>query len=121
MGNLSNLYISQSYISLIHLGSDNSASTTLTELQDGLGNGIGVSVNTIGDVALAGTLSIKKGLDITGSVKINTAVTASTQQFVNSGNQYTDNIIRITGSYSTGSVANPGVYQIQNSSMVWFI
>lgn len=114
MGNLSNLYISQSYISLLHLGSDNTASSTLTEIQDGLGNSIGVSVNTAGDVAMGGILSLKRGLDITGSVKINTAVTASTQQFVNSGNQFTDNIIRITGSYSTGSVAEPGVYQIQN-------
>jgi hypothetical protein len=114
MGSLSNLYISQSFISLLHLGSDNTASSTLTAIQDGLGNSIGVSVNTAGDVALAGTLNIKKGLDITGSVKINTAVTASTQQFVNSGNQFTDNIIRITGSYDSGSTANPGVYQIQN-------
>jgi hypothetical protein len=114
MGSLSNLYISQSFISLLHLGSDNTASSTLTAIQDGLGNSIGVSVNTAGDVALAGTLNIKRGLDITGSVKINTAVTASTQQFVNSGNQFTDNIIRITGSYDSGSTANPGVYQIQN-------
>jgi hypothetical protein len=114
MGNLSNLYISQSFISLLHLGSNNTASSTLTEIQDGLGNGIGVSVNTAGDLAVGGTLSIKRGLDITGSVKINTAVTASTQQFVNSGNQYTDNIIRVTGSYSTGSTENPSIYQIQN-------
>ena len=114
MGNLSNLYISQSYISLLHLGNDNTASSTSTEIQDGLGNGIGVSVNTAGDVALAGTLNIKRGLDITGSVKINTVVTASTQQYVNSGNQFTDNIIRITGSYSSGSTQNPSVYQIQN-------
>ena len=114
MGNLSNLYISQSYISLLHLGSNNTASTTLTAVEDGLGNSIGVSVNTAGDVAIAGTLSIKRGLDITGSVKINTTVTSSTQQFVNSGNQFTDNIIRITGSYSSGSTENPGVYQIQN-------
>ena len=42
MGNLSNLYISQSFISLIHLGSNNTASVTPTQLEDGLGNGIGV-------------------------------------------------------------------------------
>lgn len=114
MGSLSNLYISQSYTSLLHLGSDTTASATLTPIEDGLGNGIGVSVNTAGDVALAGQLTIKRGLDITGSVKINTAVTASTQQFVNSGNQFTDNIIRITGSYDSGSTENPSVYQIQN-------
>ena len=52
MGSLSNLYISQSFISLIHLGSNNTASATLTQLEDGLGNGIGVSVNTAGDVVV---------------------------------------------------------------------
>jgi len=114
MGSLSNLYISQSYISLLHLGSDTTASSTPTEIEDGLGNGIGITVNNQGDLLIGGTFAIKRGLDVTGSVTFNTAVTASTQQFVNSGNQFTDNIIRITGSYSTGSVANPGVYQIQN-------
>ncbi len=113
MGSLSNLYISQSFISLLHLGSNNTASATLTELEDGLGNGIGVSVNTAGDVALGGTLSIKKGLDITGSVKINTAVTASTPSYVNSGNYYTDYIIRITGSFASGSAASPTVNEVQ--------
>ena len=51
MGNLSNLYISQSFISLIHLGSNNTASVTPTELEDGLGNGIGIYVNTSGSVS----------------------------------------------------------------------
>ena len=114
MGNLSNLYISQSYISLLHLGSDNTASATPTEIQDGLGNGIGITVNSQGDLLIGGTFAIKRGLDVTGSVTFNTEVTASTQQFVNSGNQFTDNIIRITGSYSSGSTENPSVYQIQN-------
>jgi hypothetical protein len=52
MGSLSNLYISQSYQSLTHFGNDSSASTSLVELQDGLGNGLGVSVNTNGDLSL---------------------------------------------------------------------
>ena len=51
MGNLSNLYISQSFISLIHLGSNNTASVTPTQLEDGLGNGIGVSVSTNGNLS----------------------------------------------------------------------
>lgn len=113
MGSLSNLYISQSYISLLHLGSNNTASSTLTPIQDGLGNSIGVSVNTAGDVALAGTLDIKRGLDITGSVKINTAVTASTPTYVNSGNYFTDSIIRITGSFASGSATSPTVNEVQ--------
>ena len=40
MGSLANQYISQSYTSLIHLGNDRTASATLVELQDGLGNGL---------------------------------------------------------------------------------
>jgi hypothetical protein len=48
MGNLSNLYISQSFVSLIHLATNEAATATSTELQDGLGNGIGVYVNTAG-------------------------------------------------------------------------
>jgi hypothetical protein len=113
MGSLSNLYISQSFISLLHLASNNTASSTLTEIQDGLGNGIGVNVNTAGDVTLAGTLGIRRGLDITGSVTINTAVTSSTPTYVNSGNYFTDSIIRITGSFASGSAASPTVNEVQ--------
>ncbi len=57
MGSLSNLYISQSYQSLIHLGTNNTASATLIGLEDGLGNSIGVSVNTVGNLYLSGTFS----------------------------------------------------------------
>ena len=57
MGNLSSQYISQSFQSLLHLGSDTTASATLTALQDGFGNGIGISVNTAGDLKLNGALS----------------------------------------------------------------
>jgi len=57
MGSLSNLYISQSYTSLIHLGSDTTITTASVELQDGLGNGIGIFVNSLGDVSLSGSFS----------------------------------------------------------------
>jgi hypothetical protein len=48
MGSLGNLYISQSFQSLIHLSTNSSASVTSTELQDGVGTGIGIFVNTAG-------------------------------------------------------------------------
>ena len=57
MGSLSNLYISQSYQSLIHLATNNTASATLIGLQDGLGNSIGISVNTGGNLYLSGSLT----------------------------------------------------------------
>ena len=113
MGNLSNLYISQSYISLIHLGSDNTASTSLTQLQDGLGNGIGIYVNTNGDLANTGNVTVGRSLTVSGSARINTAYTSSTPTYVNSGNQYTDNIIRITGSYASGSPTSPTLNEVQ--------
>jgi hypothetical protein len=52
MGNLSNLYVSQSFQSLIHLGTNSTITSSLTTLQDGLGNSIGVAVNTNGDLFL---------------------------------------------------------------------
>jgi len=119
MGNLSNLYISQSYISLIHLGSDNTASISMTELQDGLGNGIGISVNTEGAISASGislndTIVSHRGLEASGTIRFNTSYTSSTPSYVNSGNQFTDNIIRITGSYSSGSLSNPTLYEVTN-------
>ena len=52
MGNLSSQYISQSFKSLLHLGSDNTASATSAEIQDALGNGVGVFVSTSGSCLL---------------------------------------------------------------------
>jgi hypothetical protein len=113
MGSLSNLYISQSYISLLHLGSNNTASTSLTEVQDGLGNGIGIYVSTTGDFANTGNIIAGRSLTVSGSARINTAYTSSTPTYVNSGNQFTDNIIRITGSYASGSPASPTLNEVQ--------
>lgn len=113
MGNLSNLYISQSYISLLHLGSDNTASSTPTEIQDGLGNGIGITVNTGGDLYVGGQLTTGRSVVFSGSVKVNTQYTSSTPTYVNSGNYFTDNIIRITGSFASGSSQSPTVNEVQ--------
>jgi hypothetical protein len=57
MGNLSNLFVSKSFQSLIHLATDNTASANLIGLEDGFGNPIGVSVNTAGDLSLSGSLT----------------------------------------------------------------
>ena len=113
MGSLSNLYISQSYISLLHLGSNNTASSTFTEIEDGLGNGIGISVNTEGDLFVSNQLEVDRTSIFSGSVKINTAYTSSTPSYVNSGNYYTDYIIRITGSFASGSSTSPTVNEVQ--------
>jgi hypothetical protein len=113
MGSLSNLYISQSYISLLHLGSNNTASSTPTEIQDGLGNGIGITVNTAGDLFVGNRLTVGKAVTFSGSVQINTEFTSSTPTYVNSGNYFTDSIIRITGSFASGSSSSPTVNEVQ--------
>jgi hypothetical protein len=105
MGSLSNLYISSSFQSLIHLGNDNTASTSLVELQDGFGNALGVSLNTLGDLDVERQLIVHYGAEITGAVDINTTFSGSTQPFVNQSS--TNNLIRITGSYTpTGNQAS---------------
>jgi hypothetical protein len=91
MGSLSNLYISQSYQSLLHFGNDSSASTTLTNIQDGVGNDLGVAFNTNG-------LLSSKGLLVSGAVDINTNFSSSTQGYINQSS--INNLIRITGSYT---------------------
>jgi hypothetical protein len=91
MGSLSNLYISQSYQSLLHFGNDSSASTTLTNIQDGVGQDLGVAFNTNG-------LLSSKGLLVSGAVDINTNFSSSTQGYINQSS--INNEIRITGSYT---------------------
>jgi hypothetical protein len=88
MGNLSNLYISQSFISLIHLGSDNTASATPSELQDGLGNGVGVSFSTNKNLYVSGNVYAS---NLTGSV-IDSSSFVTTASF-NAYTQSTNNTI----------------------------
>lgn len=61
MGSLSNLYISQSYTSLVHLGSDGPITSQpvnqFVDLQDGLGNSLNIGLNGQGDVNIGGILS----------------------------------------------------------------
>jgi cytoskeletal protein CcmA (bactofilin family) len=102
MGSLANQYISQSYTSLIHLGNNSTASTQFTELEDGLGNGLGMYVNTIGDLRLDGTLSVQN-LTVTGAVAIDTYFSASTPAYTNSTQPYFTDTVFVTGSYVTGS------------------
>jgi hypothetical protein len=118
MGSLSNLYISQSFISLLHLASNNTASATMTDLQDGLGNSISVSVNTQGAISASGislnnTIVSHRGLEASGTIKFNTEYTSSTPTYVNSGNYFTDSIIRITGSFASGTIAYPTINEVQ--------
>jgi cytoskeletal protein CcmA (bactofilin family) len=118
MGSLSNLYISQSYQSLIHLGTDNSASATLIQLQDGLGNNLGVALNTQGDISASGdlttnTLRIELDTEITGGVDINTFFTASTIAYRNVTDPFYTDVVRVTGSYAAPGGIPPTINDVK--------
>lgn len=107
MGSLSNLYISQSYQSLIHLGNDTSASATLVELQDGFGNGLGISVNTQGDISASNTITtndlvVNNSTELTGVFDLDTYFTASTPSYINSTQPFFTDTVFVTGSYQLG-------------------
>ena len=111
MGSLANLYISQSFTSLIHLGNDSTASAQYTELQDGLGNGLGIAVNTNGDLQLDGTLTVQN-LTVTGAVAIDTYFSASTAPFLNSFQPYFSNVVYVTGTYPAAGDNPPSLNDI---------
>jgi hypothetical protein len=102
MGNLSSQYISQSFQSLLHLGSDNTASATLAEIQDALGNGVGVFVSTQGNLKVTNSISASAisastlfgiGDTVSYSASVSTQLTAL--------ENITSSLIAATGSYAT--------------------
>jgi cytoskeletal protein CcmA (bactofilin family) len=117
MGSLSNLYISESYQSLIHLGNDTSASTTLVELQDGVGQGLGISVNTLGDISASNTITtnnlvVNNITELTGVFDLDTYFTASTPAYINSTQPFFTDTVFVTGSYPLGGYP-PSIADVQ--------
>jgi len=117
MGSLANLYISQSYQSLLKFSTDNSASATLTMLQDGVGQNLYTYVNTNGDLLTSHSISssiieatnliIKDKIEVTGSIDINASVTAS--------NAFIENNLIVSGTL----FANKIVTTIESSSVIF--
>jgi hypothetical protein len=107
MGSLANQYISQSYTSLIHLGNDTTASATLVELQDGLGNGLGIYVNTEGDVSIDGALIVSGTFDIEGRIVVNDDVRIN-------GNLAVSGATSLTGSLVVSDEITASAAFIQN-------
>jgi hypothetical protein len=96
MGSLSNLYISSSFQSLLHFGSDNTASVNLTEIQDGFGNGLGFYLNSIGSASLDGDLTVGGDFIVSGTFDIEGKVTINDNVRVN-GNLEVSGSTNITG------------------------
>lgn len=123
MGSLSNLYISQSYQSLLHFGNNSSASATLVEIQDGVGTGLGIYLNTTGSISASNTITtndlvVNNSTELTGVFDLDTYFTASTPSYTNSTQPYFNDTVFVTGSYQSGSyppsIADVGVGWIGN-------
>lgn len=104
MGSLSNLYISQSYQSLLHFGNNSSASATLVEIQDGVGTGLGIYLNTTGSISASNTITtnnlvVMNDTELSGAFNLNTYFTASTPSYTNSTQPYFNDTVFVTGSY----------------------
>jgi hypothetical protein len=97
MGSLSNLYISSSFQSLLHFGSNNTASVTLTQIEDGFGNGLGLYLNSIGSASLNGDLTVGGDFIVSGAFDIEGKVTINDNVRVN-GNLEVSGSTKLTGS-----------------------
>jgi hypothetical protein len=117
MGSLSNLYISQSYTSLIHLGNDTTITTASVQLQDGLGNGIGVFVNSLGNVFLSGSLtsSLTNGYVWVGDANNRTTLVA-TSSFGGGSSINTGSFVTTSSFNAYTSSTNSSITQLNASS-----
>jgi len=106
MGSLAGQYISQSYQSLIHLGSDSTISSSYTDLQDGFGNSLKVSVNAQGDISASGNIyaaNLSALTYDTGSLLTTASVNVNVLTFTK-GNGSTFNL-SVTSSVPAGTVS----------------
>ncbi len=122
MGSLSNLYISQSYQSLTHLGTNNAlVPGTMTQLQDGIGQSLNISFDGT-NISSSGNIY---AANITGSggSSINTgsfATTASFNAYTASNDSKVNQLINATSSYAiSSSVATvDAAQQLQINSLI---
>jgi hypothetical protein len=102
MGNLSSQYISQSFQSLLHLGSDTTASATLAEIQDALGNGVGIFVSTAGNLRVTNSISASAiSASTLFGIGDTVSYSASVSDQLKALENITSSLINVTGSYAT--------------------
>jgi predicted acyltransferase (DUF342 family) len=75
MGSLSNLYVSQSYQSLLHLGTDTAIDNFANppgynSVEDGIGNALGFAISSSGDVLFSHSVQIDENLSVDGDFDI---------------------------------------------------
>jgi hypothetical protein len=102
MGNLSNLFISASFQSLLHLGNDSTITSSLVGIQDGFGNSVGIAVNSAGDLSISGSLtsSLQQGYVWVGNSNGRTT-TVPTSSFGGGGGSDLTSLNAFTASQQT--------------------
>ena len=82
MGSLNNLYISQSYQGLLTFSTNSGSTSTLTEISDGTGQGLGLYLNNSGSASLNADMYIGGDLTVSGAFDIEGAVVIRDNVFV---------------------------------------
>jgi len=110
MGSLSNLYISQSYQSLAHLGTNNAlVSGTMTQLQDGIGQSLNISfdgtnISSSGNI-FAANLTGSGGSINTGSLMVTGSVAVNVLTFTKGDGSQFSLTVASSGSVTPGTIS----------------
>jgi predicted acyltransferase (DUF342 family) len=110
MGSLSNLYVSQSYQSLLHLGTDTSIDNFANppgynSVEDGLGNALGFAISASGDVLFSHSVQIDENLSVDGNFDIDGNITISGTFDIEGKVTVNDNV-RINGNLEVSGTTN---------------
>jgi len=122
MGSLSNLYVSQSYQSLLHLGTDSSffpvganAPQGFITVQDGLGYNAGFAISSSGDMFFSQSVIIDKNLSVNGNFDVDGNIIISGTFDIEGKVTVNDNV-RINGNLEvSGATTLTGSLAISNA------
>jgi len=122
MGSLSNLYVSQSYQSLLHLGNDSSFFPVganpvqgYVTVQDGLGYNAGFAISSSGDMFFSQSIIVDKNLSVNGNFDVDGNIIISGTFDIEGKVTVNDNV-RINGNLEvSGATTLTGSLAITNA------
>jgi cytoskeletal protein CcmA (bactofilin family) len=122
MGSLSNLYVSQSYQSLLHLGTDTSffpvgatAPQGYLTVQDGLGYNAGFAISSSGDMFFSQSIIVNEDLSVNGNFDVDGNIIISGTFDIEGKVTVNDNV-RVNGNLEvSGATTLTGSLAISNA------
>jgi cytoskeletal protein CcmA (bactofilin family) len=117
MGSLSNLYVSQSYQSLLHLASDTNitGSTGYISVEDGKGFPLGFAISSSGNMLFSQSVQINKNLSVDGNFDVDGNFIVSGTFDIEGKVTVNDNV-RINGNLEvSGSTKLTGSLEVSNA------